>query len=44
MDETARRLGRGLGRRELISRVAMESGVSAAVVTQACKGETYSWA
>lgn len=44
MDQTARRMGRGLGRREIISRVAMESGVSPAAVSEACKGEAFSWA
>jgi len=44
MDQTARRLGRGLGRREIIARVAVESGVTASVVAEACKGEAFSWA
>ena len=35
MDQTARRLGRGLGRRELIGRVARECGKSARVVSEA---------
>ena len=37
MDEAARLLGRGLGRRELVERVALETGASARAVHDALK-------
>ena len=37
MNETARLLGRGLGRRELVERVALETGASARAVHDALK-------
>ncbi len=39
MDEAGSRLGRGLGRRELIARVAMETGVSQREVESAVRRE-----
>lgn len=38
MDAAGKRMGRGLGRRELIGRVAVETGSTVAAVQSALKG------